>query len=239
MASHGQDNLPSRPRLGARPFAGRPSEGPASTPARSHDSAYAPPFAAPVSRAPDPIVPASAAPAILVPPEAVATAAAPAAVEPAEPRLGAEDGLESVRQALDEELTHFRFMESERQRTPAPFPALDAVVPNEDTRNLLRDASDDIDDGSLPEAADVALRDPGDHEYASPWTDSAQDEGRALDEALLEARDVVHRDEVVQALEGVARRIRNGEIVVARDGLRRNEAGLLAAVLATLLGDRS
>jgi hypothetical protein len=237
MASDGQDNQPSRLRLGARPFASRPDGLPASIPGRSYDAVSAPPFAVPVQRPPAssvlaPLDPDSAITPGPVPAVAMPTAGVPAVMPPV------DDGLEFVRRSLDEELTHFSLTTAERPRTPVPFPTLDPAMPN-DSALYSPGEPDDTEGDQTAGSTDVALREPGDREFAPLWTDASREEGRALDEALWEARDVVHRDELAQALEGIARRIRNGEIIVARDGLRRNDAGMLAAVLATLLGDRS
>jgi hypothetical protein len=141
-------NIPaSRPRLGARPFAGRPAERPAPAPP-GHDPNLVRPFAAPVGRPPQQIVapPAVEAPVaeawttkvdpsprVAEPDPLQVAAAVIGAEEPSVPigtaRPG-DDAIGGVRVSLDEELSHFTLKTWEMPPVPSPFPDLEPSEPS-------------------------------------------------------------------------------------------------------------
>ena len=253
MADQSNDVPSARPRLGARPFAGRAGERPTPAPAGG-DQPLIRPFAAPVAR---PLRNSGATGAPIAEewttasPDPLAVQSNPAAVsaavidvkEPA-PQIGARHAggqeADSANVSLDEALRNFTLQSTEIPPVPTPFPQLDAATHNEsrpaaafippDHPNTVRAAF---------EEPAVAFRDPLDREFLNPDRSRGDENEMALTEALDDARQLSFRVDAANALGAVANRVRGGEIVLAPAGGTgsRSDAALLVAVLAALLGE--
>jgi hypothetical protein len=236
---------PSRLPLGARPFAGhsRPNQD------QTIETFVVPPFVPPGSR-----------PAPGDPPPGEAQRWEPPSVraltQPELPTTGqgeANDGLDQVRSDLDAELSAFTLRAWEQQRLEEPLPHLDesqsdpplAPEPETPPPNDVTGAGNHPPDAGasgdlhLADESDVAIRDPLDREFVTASGGGMRDTGSAFWEAVTEATTLAEGAEVAVVLEAVARRVRNGEILVPRVAGFRGEAAVLAAVLFALLGDRA
>jgi hypothetical protein len=254
MADESNDVPSSRPRLGARPFAGRPGERPTPAPAGG-DQTLIRPFAAPVAR-PSRNSLASNAPIAEVwtitsnpdplgaernPPDV--SAAVIDVEEPAAHIVGARPGddvVDGVNVLLDEELRHFKLQSSEMPPVPTPFPELDAAAHNELGPAIVFVPAEHANEvrAALEEPA-VAFRDPMDREFLAPDASQGAESEMALTEALDDAIQLSCRVDAANALDAVANRVRRGEIVLAPAGGTgsRSDAALLVAVLAALIGE--
>jgi hypothetical protein len=242
------NNVPSsRPRLGARPFAGRPGERPTPAPAGG-DQTLSRPFAAPVAR------PARNSFATTEPiaevwttasnPDRFGAAADPlgasAALDPRDVPAAviAAEKVDGLAVSLDEELRHFKLQSSEIPPVPTPFPELDAA-PNELHPAIAFRVERGNEGRAALEEPAVAFRDPMDREFLAPDSRGATENDLALTEALDDAKQLSFRVDAATALDTVAQRVRSGEIVLApASGTgSRTDAALLVAVLAALLGE--
>ncbi len=163
-----------------------------------------------------------------------------AAAEPPAARLltGGEE-MDRIRETLDEELSRFALRPWERPHAPVPFPALEEDAPNEEAAVTQSGAGASMPDADPIDGPAAALHHENDAGYVAPALTRSPGAEAAARKALEGAAAFAAGAEIAGVLEGVARRLRAGEIVVAHGARTRDDAATLAAVLAAMLGDRT